>query len=131
MEHEHMNNQFEAYSLSQRKKVKFTVEKKTVSNIRGHLTYNLMGTSQNGKNVSTLVNKDQWDVFDVPVEKREVNKKVNRLKTRRKRLNAQIPQKERYVPKSKRKVYNEEIEKWIIEHYGLNADDIKNEEEEI
>lgn len=124
-----MDNQFETYSLGQRKKVKFTVEKKIMSNIRGHLTYNLMGTSQNGKNVSALVNKEQWDAFDVPVEKREVNKKVNRLKTRRKRLNAQIPQKERHVPKNKRKVYNEEIEKWIIEHYDLTDDDIKKADE--
>ena len=120
-----MKNEFEAYSLNDKKRVMMKVESKMVSDIRGHLTYNLIGFSPSGYKISVLVNKDQWDEFDVPVETRKVEKKINRKKYRIKRLNISEDDKPKTPPKSKRRVYNEEIENWLIEHYDLNLDDLK------
>lgn len=112
---------FETYSLGDRSKVFFEVEKKIITNVRGHFTYTLIGTSNTGKLVSAIVNKSQWDNFDVPIEEREINKRTNKKKERAKHLNPKRKRKTP-VPKDKRKVYNEEIEKWLIEHYNLHPE---------
>jgi hypothetical protein len=113
-------NTFEAYSLNEKKRVLLTIEKKIISDIRGHLTYNVIGTSPAGYKMSVLVNKEQWEQFDVPIETRKIDKKVNRKRIRLKRLNMSEDNKPKIPPKNKRQVYNEEIEKWIIEHFNLN-----------
>ena len=54
-------NEFEAYSLNDKKRVMLKIYNKIVSDIRGHLTYTLIGYSPSGYKVSVMVNKEQWD----------------------------------------------------------------------
>jgi hypothetical protein len=116
-------NQFEAYSISDKCRVMIEVISKIRTDVRGHFTYTLVGISPSGKKVSTLVNKEQWDEYNVPIEEKEINKKIDRKKQRIKGMKSSYKRKTP-IPKSQRKVYNEEIEKWLIEHYDL---DILNE----
>jgi hypothetical protein len=118
------DNVFNAYSIHDRKNVDLIVVKKIVTSVRGHLTYVLVGKTNSDKTVSTLVNKSQWDKYNVPIEEKEVKDKINRksnvvygIQGRKKRKSKQ--------PKSKRKCYNEEIEKWLADHYDLNLDELK------
>lgn len=59
---------FEAYSVRDKKRVLLEIISKIVTNVRGHFTYTLIGLNEDGKQISTLVNKSQWDMFDVPIE---------------------------------------------------------------
>lgn len=118
-------NEFEAYSLNDKKRVMLKISNKIVSDIRGHLTYTLIGYSPSGYKVSVMVNKEQWDQFDVPIETRKIDKKIDRNKIRMKKL-SKVSKKSKIPPKNKRKIYNEEIEKWLIEHYDLTNDELKN-----
>ena len=110
--------EFEAYSFHDKCKVMITIISKIRTNVRGHLTYTLIGLSPSGKKVSALVNKEQWDEYDVPIEEKEVNQKIDRKKQRIKGLQPAYKRKTP-IPKSNRKVYNIEIEKWLAEHYNL------------
>jgi hypothetical protein len=114
-------NQFEAYSIHDKEKVMITVTSKIITNVLGHYTYTLIGISPSGNKVSTLVNKEQWDEYDVPIEEKKIDKKIDRKRQRVKGLNP-IYKRKTPIPKSQRKVYNEEIEKWLAEHYDLNLE---------
>lgn len=50
-------SKFEAYSIKDKGKVLIEVISKIRTNVRGHLTYLLIGISPSGYKVSTLVNK--------------------------------------------------------------------------
>ena len=112
--------QFEAYSFHDKCKVMINIISKIRTNVRGHLTYALIGLSPSGKKVSALVNKEQWEEYDVPIEEKEINDKIDRKKQRIKGLQPAYKRKTS-IPKSQRKVYNEEIEKWLVEHYDLDV----------
>lgn len=115
---------FEAYSVKDRKKRLFEVQKKIVTNVRGHLTYTLIGKTEDNCNMSALVNKQQWDQFDVPIEQRKIDKVINRKYKRKQMLKPKLKPAKRIL-KDKKYVYNNEIEEWLIKHYDLNLDEIK------
>jgi len=104
--------------------VEFEVTRKIRTNVRGKYTYMLQGVTEKGNVANRLVNKSQWDSFDVPVVEREVSKNTNRRKIRNDSMKPAIGRKTS-IPKSKRRAYNEEIEKWLAEHYDLDLDDLK------
>lgn len=119
-----MKNEFLVFSLSVRKKVPMEVIEKVRTNVRGHLTYVLKGITENGKTASALVNKGQWDMYDVPIVQRSIDKKTDRKRQRVKSLR----QGRRYkkdLPKAERRAYNEQIQKWIVEHYDIDLDNLK------
>ena len=117
---------FIAYVPCEKATVGFEVNSKIRTNVRGHYTYMLQGITDKGNKANALVNKSQWDEFDVPVEERVVERKIDR---KRKRIKAMQPVVGRRtpVPKSKRRAYNEEIEKWLAEHYDIDIDDLRGE----
>ena len=39
---------------------------------------------------------------------------------------SKISKKSKIPPKNKRKIYNEEIENWLMEHYDLTKDELKH-----
>ena len=73
---------FITYVPCERAKVEFEVKSKIRTNVRGHYTYMLQGITDKGNVANALVNKSQWDEFDVPVEERVIDKKINRKKKR-------------------------------------------------
>lgn len=80
----------------------------------------LIGINSQNKRASINVTKSVWDKYDVPVTAAEKlkRKKKSRVFEKNKTKNYH---KSPIVPKkSKRKNYDENIEKWIAEHYGLD-----------
>ena len=117
---------FITYVPCEKAKVEFEVKSKIRTNVRGHYTYMLQGITDKGNVANALENKSQWDEFDVPVEERVIDKKIDRKKKRIKAMQPVVGRKTP-VPKSKRRAYNEEIEKWLAEHYDIDLDDIRVE----
>ena len=117
---------FITYVPCEKAKVEFEVNFKIRTNVRGHYTYMLQGITDKGNKANALVNKSQWDAFDVPVGERVIDKKINRKKKRIKAMQPVVGRKTP-VPKSKRRAYNEEIEKWLAEHYDVDIDDLRME----
>ena len=117
---------FITYVPCEKAKVEFEVKSKIRTSVRGHYTYMLQGITDKGNKANALVNKSQWDEFDVPVEERVIDKKIDRRKKRIKAMQPVVGRKTP-VPKSKRRAYNEEIEKWLAEHYDIDLDDIRVE----
>ena len=73
---------FITYVPCEKAKVEFEVKSKIRTNVRGHYTYMLQGITDKGNVANALVNKSQWDEFDVPVEERVIDKKIDRKKKR-------------------------------------------------
>lgn len=119
---------FVAYVPCERAKVEFEVKSKIRTDVRGHFTYMLQGLTDKGNKANALVNRSQWDKFDVPVEERVIEKKTDRRRMRNRYLKPSRKRKTP-VPKSKRKVYDEEIERWLAEHYDIDLDDLKEDGE--
>lgn len=117
---------FIAYVPCEKATVEFEVKSKIRTDVRGHYTYMLQGITDKGNVANALVNKSQWDGFDVPVKERVIEKKTNRKRKRTKAMQPVVGRRTP-VPKSKRRAYNEEIEKWLAEHYDIDIDDIKGE----
>ena len=117
---------FITYVPCEKAKVEFEVKSKIRTNVRGHYTYMLQGITDKGNVANALVNKSQWDEFDVPVEERVIDKKIDRRKKRIKAMQPVVGRKTT-VPKSKRRAYNEEKKKWLAEHYDIDLDDIRVE----
>ena len=114
---------FIAYVHSKRAKVEFEVESKVRTNVRGHYTYALCGHTDDGVRASTIVNKSQWDGFDVPVEERVVSEKPTRRLERRDKMQRPVKgAKPRNV--LKKRAVNEDIERWLAEHYGIDLDSL-------
>lgn len=113
-----------AYVPCERATVEFEVTRKIRTNVRGKYTYMLQGVTEKGNVANRLVNKSQWDSFDVPVVEREVSKNTNRRRIRNDSMKPAIGRKTP-IPKSQRRAYNEEIERWLAEHYDLDLDDLK------
>ena len=118
---------FITYVPCEKSKVEFEVKSKIRTDVRGHFTYMLQGLTDKGNKANALVNKSQWDKFDVPIEERVVGKKTDRKRMRNKELKPAVGRKTP-IPKSQKKAYNEEIEKWLAEHYDINLDDLKEKE---
>ena len=116
---------FTAYVLVEGGKVEFEVKSKIRTNVRGHFTYMLQGLTDKGNKANALVNKSQWDKFDVPIEEKEVGR-TDRRRTRNSSMQPAVGRKTP-IPKNERKAYNEEIERWLAEHYDIDLDDLKEE----
>ena len=117
---------FITYVPCERAKVEFEVKSKIRTNVRGHYTYMLKGVTDMGHQAVALVNKSQWDGFDVPVEEKTVSKKADRRRMRNDAMQPVVGRKTP-VPKSQRRAYNEEIERWLAEHYDIDLDRLKDE----
>lgn len=112
-----------AYCVFERKRTDMVVLEKIRTDVYGHLTYVLIGVSENGTRFSTLVNKSQWDRYDVPVTEKKVEGKKHNDIRRKKRIKMLRPTKKTPLPqKSRRKVINVEIERWLAEHYDIDFD---------
>lgn len=120
---------FIAYVPCEKGKVEFEVSSKIRTNVRGHLTYMLTGLTEKGHKACALVNQSQWDKFDVPIEEREIAKKVDRKRLRNKSMQPAVGRKTP-IPKSEKRVYNEEIERWLAKHYDIDLDTLKEYEQD-
>ena len=115
---------FTAYVPCERAKVEFEVKSKIRTNVRGHFTYMLQGLTDKGNKANALVNKSQWDKFDVPIEERAIDKKVDRRRIRNSAMQPNVGRKTP-IPKNEKRVYNEEIERWLAKHYDIDLDTLK------
>lgn len=109
---------FYGYVLSLNRKVDFEVLSKIRTDTHGHYTYVLKGEYvENGRVVkcSNLVNKDQWDRYDVPVLERKAGDARREQRVTKKRKMAKIVPSRNY-----KKVYDEEIEKWLLDHADMD-----------
>ena len=112
---------FTAYILGERQFAEFEVTSKIKTDVHGHFTYSLRGVTENGTKASTVVNKSQWDKYDVPCEERFIEKIPDRKRKRNKSMQPVIGR-STPVPKGQRRVYDEEIEKWLASHYEIDID---------
>lgn len=118
-----MNNKniFSAYSVADRKKISCIVQSKIRTNVKGHLTYTLCCRTQKGKTITSFVNREQWEQFDVPIQEKQADK-VDRRRIRKRLMK---PSKKIIKPrKYKTQIYNEEIEKWLADHYNLDLNNL-------
>ena len=86
-----------------------------------HTVYELYGIRKNGKKATCFCNKQQWDKFDVPIKERKPRSKSeikSEHKSKLEIISYSKDAKKRSV--RKRKVYNEEIEKWLLEHNDID-----------
>lgn len=118
---------FTAYVMVEGGTVEFEVTQKIRTDVRGHLTYMLQGLTDKGNKANALVNKSQWDKFDVPIIERKIEKTTNRKRMRNRLMQPAIGRKTP-IPKSQKKAYNEEIEKWLAEHYDIDLDKLKDDD---
>lgn len=113
---------FHGYCIGFHKHVDFEVLRKRTYRYEGHTVYILLGEyEEDGRrvNVSSTVTKGQYEMYDVPDLGCTECSKHGTSRSARKR--GMDPVKRRIAPpKSVRHVHNEEIEKWILEHNGLD-----------
>lgn len=110
---------FYGYVLKKKKKADFEVLSKVRTDVHGHSTYVLIGEYRDDDGqvwkCSSLVNKDQWDRYDVPVTERKPNQaKRGDYRAKKKRVLAKM------APTRRNKVYDQEIEKWLLEHSDMD-----------
>lgn len=118
---------FTAYVMMEGGTVEFEVTQKIRTDVRGHFTYMLQGLTDKGNKANALVNKSQWDKFDVPIIERKIEKTTNRKKMRNDSMRPAVGRKTP-IPKSQKKAYNEEIEKWLADHYDIDLDELKDDD---
>ena len=109
---------FRAYVLSEGD-VEFEVTNKIRTDVRGHYTYMLQGVTDRGRKANALVNRSQYDRFDVPSEERSVERKIDRKSIRRKSIEPA-----RRPASGGRRALNEEVERWLAEHNGIDFDSL-------
>lgn len=119
---------FRAYVLGEKQFADFEVTSKIRTDVRGHLVYVLCGFTERGNKASATVNKSQWDAFDVPMVEKSVNKKTDRKRKRNNSMQPHIGRKTP-VPKNQKRVYDEEIERWLASHYGIDLNELPKEDE--
>ena len=90
---------------------------------RWRTVYMLWGVRVDGRQATLFCNKERWDEYDVPVEETKVRSKEE--KKAEHKINVELlacpkEKKEREKPKNCKRVYNEEIEKWLLEHNGID-----------
>ena len=119
---------FRTYVLVEKQDAEFEVTNKIRTNVRGHYTYMLQGLTERGNKANAVVNKSQYDKFDVPESEREITGKIHRDTIQDNLLSKK--RKPRPLTKNKRKAYNEEIERWLAEHNGIDFDKLTGLETE-
>lgn len=113
-----------AYCPAERKYTELTVLEKNRTDVRGHMTYVLVGITKDGHRCGALVNKSQWDRYDVPIKEKKISKKGIAVREA-KRIKSQKPEwKTRPPKKFRRKVISNEVEKWLAEHYDIDFDSL-------
>lgn len=112
---------FHAYVLVEGGTVEFEVQKKLRTDVHGHYTYMLKGVTDKGHCACAVVNKSQYEQFDVPSEERVVKKSLQ-MKRRVQRISEMKPIKKRKgrLVKSMKKCLDEDIEKWLADHADLD-----------
>lgn len=113
-----------AYCCSRHCRCDMLVREKIQTDVRGHMTYVLVGVATDDEKIkfSTLVNRSQWERYDVPIQNREVVRKVNRKRDMEVSMNKY--EEPSLPPKSRRRSTNAEIERWLAEHYGIDLDSL-------
>ncbi len=114
---------YRMYMIQYRKWEELEIYQKGYCNVRGHLVYNIHGKDEQGHKCMNNVAKEVWDRFDVPVIEFEVRKKQSR-KEKEKQLNREKKTWSRGVDKFYRRIKNEDIEKWLAEHNGLDMNNL-------
>ena len=124
---------FSGYCIVERAVVEFEVKSKIRTDVRGHKTYMLRGVTDRGSNMCTLVNRSQWEKFDVPVEEeRFIVRKTDHRAMRNNQLKPSAERrKHRMNLKHDKVVYNEEVERWLAEHYDIDLDKLKDDESRL
>lgn len=103
------------------------IEKKTYQLKNQHI-YMLIGLDSCNKRASIHVTKATWDRFDVPITDNKEIKKKKQQNHHDYELNKKNNRKSAVIPcKGKRRNYDENIEKWIAEHYGLDYNKLVND----
>lgn len=103
------------------------IEKK-VYNVQGHEKYVLIGLDTCNKRAGINVTRTTWDKFDVPITT-SINIKKKKNRYRDYESNKKTFQKSYPIipPKKRRKNHDENIERWIAEHYGLDYEKLVND----
>ena len=123
-----MENEFDMVVLPEYKKERCKVVKKSFTSYfsggHQHTVYMLYGIRQNGAKATSMVNREQWERFDVPIEERKPRSKRERKEEHKKKMKLIAFSKEtkpsREPGKNKRRAHNEEIEKWLLENNGID-----------
>ena len=111
------------FDIGQKEDVEI-IEKKWGQTNEKHFIYILKGRTIRGTYATSNVNKEVWDRYDVPITKMEVKKHArNEYEISRKNYKRKM----KIPPKSRRKVENEEIEKWLAEHLDLDWEKISSQ----
>ncbi len=120
-------NTARGYCTATRRMEEFEVTSKIRTDVRGHFTYMLRGTGPRGITLHALVNKTQWDRYDVPVVEKAVTRTAKQNRELRddaamRYLKKPLPKQKSKVKKCRKRVFNEDIERWIAEHNDLDFD---------
>lgn len=110
---------FRAYVLIEKQFSDFEVMSKIRVDVRGHVVYMLCGLTECGNKANAAVNKSQWDAFDVPIVEKSISKKTDRKRKRNGSMQPLVGRKTP-VPKGQKRAYNEEIEQWLANQYGID-----------
>lgn len=112
----------DAYCCARHERCDMVVREKIKTDVRGHMTYVLVGACADDESVrfSTLVNRLQWERYDVPARTRTVSEKDRRKHDMELTMNKYSEP--RLLPKSHRRVDNRKIERWFAKHYGIDLD---------
>lgn len=96
------------------------IVKKGFLNLGKRIVYNIHGVNDDGHKACANVAKDVWDRFNVPIVEYTMREKEQRgfwEKTQKGKKTYRYP-----IQKSRKKVQNEEIERWLTEKYDLDLD---------
>jgi len=122
-----MENEFDMVVVPEYKKEKCKVVKKSFTSYfsggHQHTVYMLYGIRANGAKATSMVNREQWERFDVPIEEHKPRSKRERKEEHDKKMKLIAfpkPKEAKEPPKNKRKAHNEEIEKWLLENNGID-----------
>lgn len=116
---------YRLYLVSRRNWQDCEIVQKGFVNLGKRKVYNLHGVADNGNKAVNNVAKDVWDRFDVPIIEHEVRRRDKRdawEKNLEPRTKWKGP-----IPKSRRKIQNEEIEKWLAENYGIDLEHLSED----
>lgn len=112
---------YHMYVVSRKNWQDCEIVKKGFAKVRDGVTaYNIHGVAENGDKACNNVAKEVWNRFDVPIIEYTVRKKKRRNIIERELLPKSISNSP--VSRSRKKVLNDEIEKWLAEKYNVDAD---------
>ena len=120
-------NEFDMVVVPEYKKERCKVVKKSFTSYfsggHQHTVYMLYGVRASGARATAMVNHEQWEKFNVPIEEHKPRSKSEIKEEHSKKMKliaCPKPKTPKEPGKNKRRAHNEEIEKWLLEHNGLD-----------